>query len=87
MNPASCLPNWNWSVFTLTAHGPVTTLSYETTRIPAAHACAMTPLRPVGDAALITIASTLEEMRLSICWIWAGTLLPELKTSAFTRVL
>src|SRR5205814_893986 len=64
---ASCCPNLYWSVLTLRAQGAVTTLSYETTRIPARQACVMTPFRPVGEAALMTMASGCDEMMSSIC--------------------
>src|SRR5581483_3200079 len=47
----------------------------------------MTPFKPVGDAALITMASTCDEIRLSICWVCFETSLPALKTEHLTSVL
>src|SRR5579864_9276404 len=84
---ASVLPNWNWSVLTLSAQGAVTTLSYETTRMFWAQACAMTPLRPVGEAALMTMASGFEEMMSSICLDCEEMSLLALNQLHFTSVL
>jgi hypothetical protein len=73
-----------WSVLTFSAHGSVTMLSNETTRILRWQACRTTPLRPVGDAALSTIASTCSEIRFEICCVCLLTSLPELKTEQST---
>src|SRR4051812_41767492 len=86
-NCASCWPNLTWSVLTLSAHGSVTMLSNDTTRILRWHACRTTPLRPVGEAALMTIASTCSEIRFEICCVCLLTSLPELNTWQSTWAL
>src|SRR5579884_584912 len=47
----------------------------------------MTPFKPVGDAALIMMASTCDEIRSSICWVCLETSLPALKIEHLTMVL
>src|SRR6266446_824746 len=47
----------------------------------------MTPFKPVGEAALIIMASTCDEIRSSICWVCFDTSLPALKTEHLTSVL
>ena len=64
---ASCLPNWNWSVLTVSAPFAATMLSKPMTRIPRWIASSTTPASPVGDAASMRIASTRAEMRSEIC--------------------
>src|SRR3954449_8970636 len=86
-NWASCLPNCTWSVLTFSAHGSVTMLSNETTRILRWQAWRTTPLSPVGEAALRTIASTCWEIRFEICCVCLLTSLPELKTEQSTWLL
>src|SRR5919112_3966141 len=83
-NWASSLPNCTWSVLTFSAHGSVTMLSNETTRILRWQAWRTTPFKPVGDAASITIASTCSEIRFEICCVCLLTSLPELNTSQST---
>ena len=78
MNWASCLPNFTWSVLTVRPHGASTVLSNDTTTIPRSHACWTTPLRPLVDAALMTIPLTPCEIRFEICRDWVETSLPAL---------
>src|ERR671932_2384685 len=55
--------------------------------MPWRQACAMTPLRPVGEAALMTMASTRDEIRSSICCVCFETSLPELNQEHLTSDL
>jgi hypothetical protein len=86
-NCASVSPNLTWSVLTWTPHSSVTVLSNDTTRMSRSQACFTTPLRPVGEAALMMIASTRWEIRFEICCDCLDTSLPELKTGAVGALL
>src|SRR5919202_1751508 len=84
-NCASASPNLTWSVLTCTPHPSVTVLSNDTTRMPRSQACLTTPFRPVGEAALMMIASTRCEIRFEICCDCFDTSLPELQTVQSAR--
>ena len=78
MNWASCSPNLTWSVLTVSPHASSTVLSNDTTTMPRSQACWTTPLRPLVEAALMTMPSTPWEMRLEICRDCVDTSLPAL---------
>ena len=80
-------PNLYWLVLTFSAVGAVTTLSNDTTRMPRLVAWRIMPFSPVGEAALMMIASTRSAIRLDICCDCLETSLPELNQEPFTSLL